>query len=260
MGIWKSARRRWCGWSLPTRLGLGLGVFGVFVSMSAWVWPDFWRELKGEGRGATKPSSLATRAESRRGEPSIIPMTQKDEPSPKSHQRPSPTSSYAANALPADRVARGTLVSHRPRTWTSGENSSANGPVTRVEIETLTANPIPAPSEVTKHVSSASGMAEASGPTRTSPLANGPTSDANLGRQGTPVFLRHTTGTVKWFSSAKGYGFISDASGRDVFVHFSEISEPGYRSLEEGGVVEFDVLMGPKGAQAHNVKVRHAND
>jgi cold shock protein len=60
-------------------------------------------------------------------------------------------------------------------------------------------------------------------------------------------------GTVKWFNAAKGYGFIQRASGDDVFVHFSAIQANGYRSLEEGAQVEFEVKQGPKGLQAENV-------
>jgi CspA family cold shock protein len=62
------------------------------------------------------------------------------------------------------------------------------------------------------------------------------------------------TGTVKWFNSEKGYGFISQDSGPDVFVHFSAIEGTGYRNLEENDKVEFDVNQGPKGLQAANVK------
>jgi cold shock protein len=61
------------------------------------------------------------------------------------------------------------------------------------------------------------------------------------------------TGTVKWFSAEKGYGFISREDGEDVFVHFSAIQMPGYRSLEEGQEVEFELTEGPKGKQASNV-------
>jgi cold shock protein len=64
-----------------------------------------------------------------------------------------------------------------------------------------------------------------------------------------------TVGTVKWFNAEKGYGFIKPESGEDVFVHFSAIQATGYRSLEEGQVVEFDVTQGPKGAQAANVRL-----
>ena len=60
-------------------------------------------------------------------------------------------------------------------------------------------------------------------------------------------------GTVKWFNAAKGYGFISRASGEDVFVHFSAIQSEGYKSLDEGAAVQFDVVKGPKGLQAENV-------
>jgi CspA family cold shock protein len=64
-----------------------------------------------------------------------------------------------------------------------------------------------------------------------------------------------TVGTVKWFNADKGYGFIAPESGEDVFVHFSAIQSAGYRSLDEGQVVEFDVTSGPKGAQAANVRL-----
>jgi CspA family cold shock protein len=60
-------------------------------------------------------------------------------------------------------------------------------------------------------------------------------------------------GTVKWFNAAKGYGFIQRSSGDDVFVHFSAIQANGYRSLDEGSEVEFEVKQGPKGLQAENV-------
>ncbi len=62
------------------------------------------------------------------------------------------------------------------------------------------------------------------------------------------------TGTVKWFNDAKGYGFISRQNGEDVFVHFSAIQSGGFRSLQEGQQVQFDVVKGPKGWQAENVK------
>jgi CspA family cold shock protein len=62
-------------------------------------------------------------------------------------------------------------------------------------------------------------------------------------------------GTVKWFNDAKGYGFISRDSGEgDVFVHFSAIQSGGFRSLQEGQAVEFEVVQGPKGLQAENVQ------
>lgn len=62
------------------------------------------------------------------------------------------------------------------------------------------------------------------------------------------------TGTVKWFNAEKGYGFISQSEGTDVFVHHSAIQMNGYRSLEEGQAVEFEVQEGPKGLQAANVR------
>jgi len=61
------------------------------------------------------------------------------------------------------------------------------------------------------------------------------------------------TGTVKWFNAAKGYGFISREGDSDVFVHYKAISGDGYRTLEEGDQVQFDVEQGPKGPQAVNV-------
>jgi cold shock protein len=61
-------------------------------------------------------------------------------------------------------------------------------------------------------------------------------------------------GTVKWFSNEKGFGFISREGEDDVFVHFSAIGGEGYKSLTEGQAVEFDVVDGPKGKQAANVK------
>ncbi len=62
-----------------------------------------------------------------------------------------------------------------------------------------------------------------------------------------------SNGTVKWFNDAKGYGFITTATGEDVFVHFSAIQAKGFRSLAEGSQVEFDLVEGPKGLQAANV-------
>ena len=62
-------------------------------------------------------------------------------------------------------------------------------------------------------------------------------------------------GTVKWFNNQKGYGFISDAEGNDVFVLYSGLNMDGYKSLEEGAAVEFDVTEGAKGPQATNVTV-----
>jgi cold shock protein len=60
-------------------------------------------------------------------------------------------------------------------------------------------------------------------------------------------------GTVKWFNASKGFGFIQRQSGEDVFVHFSAIQAEGYKSLNEGQAVEFEVTRGPKGLQAANV-------
>lgn len=60
-------------------------------------------------------------------------------------------------------------------------------------------------------------------------------------------------GVVKWFNSQKGFGFISRENGDDVFVHFSAIEEDGYKSLEEGQSVEFEVIEGDRGPQAANV-------
>ncbi len=62
-------------------------------------------------------------------------------------------------------------------------------------------------------------------------------------------------GTVKWFNDAKGFGFISRENGEDVFVHFSAIQSNGFRSLQEGQAVSFEVKRGPKGWQAENVQV-----
>src|ERR1041384_7130765 len=81
----------------------------------------------------------------------------------------------------------------------------------------------------------------------------------------TPIFFRlllnkeantmseRVVGTVKWFNSSKGYGFIAREGGEDVFVHFSAIQGEGYRNLEEGQKVEFTIEKGPKGLQAANV-------
>ena len=61
------------------------------------------------------------------------------------------------------------------------------------------------------------------------------------------------TGRVKWFNNTKGYGFIQQDGGEDVFVHYSAIQEQGFKSLEEGQPVEFEVSQGPKGPQAERV-------
>jgi cold shock protein len=70
------------------------------------------------------------------------------------------------------------------------------------------------------------------------------------GKEGIAV----ATGTVKWFSSEKGFGFISQEDGPDVFVHFSAIAGEGYKNLEENQKVEFELSQGPKGPQASNVR------
>ena len=62
-------------------------------------------------------------------------------------------------------------------------------------------------------------------------------------------------GTVKWFNNEKGYGFIAVDNGQDVFVHYSAIQSDGYRSLDEGQRVEFEVAQGPKGPQADAVRI-----
>jgi CspA family cold shock protein len=66
--------------------------------------------------------------------------------------------------------------------------------------------------------------------------------------------IKMATGTVKWFNAEKGFGFIAqDGGGPDVFVHYSAIASTGYRELNEGQKVQFDVVQGPKGPQAENV-------
>ena len=67
--------------------------------------------------------------------------------------------------------------------------------------------------------------------------------------------MSKTTGTVKWFNEAKGFGFITTERGEDVFVHFTAIQGNGFRTLAEGAAVEFDVQQGPKGLQAANVTI-----
>ena len=67
--------------------------------------------------------------------------------------------------------------------------------------------------------------------------------------------MSRTSGNVKWFNDAKGFGFITSENGEDVFVHFSAIQGNGFRTLAEGAAVEFDVVQGPKGLQAANVTI-----
>src|ERR1039458_5418255 len=75
---------------------------------------------------------------------------------------------------------------------------------------------------------------------------------AHFNKQGKGTSMAEQ-GTVKWFNDAKGYGFISRQNGEDVFVHFSAIQAGGFKSLQEGQTVQFDVTKGPKGWQAENV-------
>ncbi|MBV4417319.1 cold shock domain-containing protein [Clostridium tyrobutyricum] len=63
------------------------------------------------------------------------------------------------------------------------------------------------------------------------------------------------SGTVKWFNSEKGYGFITGEDGKDVFAHFSQINVDGYKTLEEGQKVSYDVVQGQKGPQAENISI-----
>ena len=67
-------------------------------------------------------------------------------------------------------------------------------------------------------------------------------------------------GTVKWFNNQKGYGFIQDESGKDIFVHYTGLNMPGFKSLEEGNEVEFDIVQGEKGPQASNVVKLQGSD
>jgi cold shock protein len=77
---------------------------------------------------------------------------------------------------------------------------------------------------------------------------------ANSSKQKRETQLKEQ-GTVKWFNASKGFGFIQRQSGEDVFVHFSAIQSEGYKSLNDGQAVEFEVTKGPKGLQASNVAV-----
>ena len=78
-------------------------------------------------------------------------------------------------------------------------------------------------------------------------------SEVDLPERRKEFFVREK-GTVKWFNGAKGYGFIQRSTGEDVFVHFSAIQSTGFRSLQEGQAVQFNVVKGPKGWQAENVQ------
>jgi CspA family cold shock protein len=93
--------------------------------------------------------------------------------------------------------------------------------------------------------------------------------DVAVGRPSSPLWLvgglvpprmsrkskKMATGTVKWFNDAKGFGFIKQEGGEDVFCHHTAIVADGFRSLTEGQAVEFDVKRGPKGLQAENVRL-----
>jgi CspA family cold shock protein len=74
-------------------------------------------------------------------------------------------------------------------------------------------------------------------------------------QKGASVMAERKQGSVKWFNSTKGFGFIQQASGEDVFVHFKSIIGDGYKSLEENDKVEFSVTQGAKGLQASDVKL-----
>ena len=85
--------------------------------------------------------------------------------------------------------------------------------------------------------------------------ASGERGASHVGRRIHNQEVKMAQGTVKWFNGDKGYGFIAIDGGQDVFVHFSAIAGGGYRSLEEGQKVEFDITQGQKGPQAENVRV-----
>jgi CspA family cold shock protein len=84
-----------------------------------------------------------------------------------------------------------------------------------------------------------------------------PNSESSFERQKQNIIFMEVSfmvkGTVKWFNASKGYGFLSQENGEDVFVHFSALQGDGYKSLNEGEAVEFEVTSGPKGPQASNV-------
>ena len=85
------------------------------------------------------------------------------------------------------------------------------------------------------------------------PITAGTSLAPTRGRAEKGLFVERMKGTVKWFNNAKGYGFIGRADGPDVFVHYSAISSEGYKSLQEGDQVEFEIAEGQKGPQAANV-------
>lgn len=72
--------------------------------------------------------------------------------------------------------------------------------------------------------------------------------------------MARETGTVKWFSNEKGYGFIKRSNGEDVFVHYTDIVGDGFRSLKEGEAVDFEVIIGDRGPKAHRVSPQNATD
>ncbi len=73
------------------------------------------------------------------------------------------------------------------------------------------------------------------------------------GREGFSFMANRESGTVKWFDNAKGYGFIQRGEGNDVFVHFKQIRGEGFRTLQEGQAVQFNIVQGQKGLQAEDV-------
>ena len=85
------------------------------------------------------------------------------------------------------------------------------------------------------------------------PIAARTSSGPSRGRAEKGLSVERMKGTVKWFNNAKGYGFIGRADGPDVFVHYSAIAAEGYKSLQEGDQVEFEIAEGQKGPQAANV-------